>query len=181
MRAIEREGPGKERAWERGCKRGRMGEGKGGRGVAEGGGELPGSVGVGGHVQELCASSLCLCACVCVGSVWASEHGTKRWLTWRQSSWQQRKSSTFTTSQLSQNPTDISMHSLDHDSSSVSSSRSSILFLVPKTPALSSSLLSLPPSPLHFYTLVSPLPLPHFPAFPNPLLPRLHPPPPLLL
>lgn len=153
--------------------------------MAEGGGELPGSVGVGGHVQELCASSLCLCARVCVGSVWASEHGTKRWLTWRQSSWQQRKSSTFTTSQLSQNPTDISMHSLDHDSSSVSSSRSSILFLVPKTPALSSSLLSLPPlppSPLHFYTLVSPLPLPHFPAFPNPpSSPRLHPPPPLLL
>ena len=32
-----------------------------------------GSVGVWGHAQELC-----LCACVCLLSVWASEHGTER-------------------------------------------------------------------------------------------------------
>lgn len=48
------------------------------------------------------------CVCVCLLSVWVSKHGTKWWLTWRQSSWQQRMSSCSITSQLSQNPTDLS-------------------------------------------------------------------------
>lgn len=56
--------------------------------------------------KQTCASA-CMCVCVRFRSVWASEHGTKRWLTERQLSWQQRMSSCSARSQLSQNQTDL--------------------------------------------------------------------------
>lgn len=114
----------------------------------------------------------CVCERVCVYvsllSVWASELGTERSLTWRQLSWQQRTSSRSARSQLSQNPTDLSLLS---SVSGLSWSISPVLYqntsLTPLSPS-PSSLFSTSLSPLLFSTSLSLYLLPHFPAFSNP-------------
>lgn len=62
--------------------------------------------------SRVVSMSECMYVCVCLLSVWASEHGTERWLTLRQLSWQQRMSCCCARSQLSQNPTDSSLLSV---------------------------------------------------------------------